>query len=157
MFGLALAEARSSRRKPTSVVAGHLLPGTSAECYSLQPNVQRLVDTGETRWVIITDDQGFRTSRTKIDKHGGGTVLCLGDSFTFGHGVDYEQTFVGLLDADTTVPYRFVNAAIPGHGPVQYEQVLEYLLGNKLDVDRVLVTVFLGNDFTIVFRAKSYG
>ncbi len=113
--------------------------------YTLQTNVERLVDTGESRWTVKSDADGFRVSRN--GSAGGATVLCLGDSFTFGYGVDHEQSFVGLLQSQAGSSARWVNAAVPGFGPVQYVQVLQYLLDRPLTPRYLLVGTFVGNDF----------
>ena len=86
---------------------------------ALQPNIMHTVDTGETLWTIYTDDHGFRVGKNHaFRKADGPLVLVLGDSFTFGHGVNYADSFVGLLESKTK--RRFVNAGVPGYGPVQY-------------------------------------
>lgn len=115
--------------------------------YTIQQNVDESVDTGETRWRCITDADGFRVSASPPAKQAHGSVLCLGDSFTFAHGVDHEESFVGLLDANPSVPFRFINAGMLGYGPVQYLQILRLQLEQGLAPAQVLVAVFLGNDF----------
>ena len=74
-------------------------------------------------------------------------TLCLGDSFLFGHGVDHEQSFVGRLQHDHVGDMDYVNAGVPGYGPVQYRRVLEYRLQQGPPPDRLLIATFLGNDF----------
>src|SRR5690606_5372855 len=73
-------------------------------------------------------------------------VLVLGDSFTFGHGVDYERTFVASLAAREP-ELRFVNEGVPGYGPVQYRQLLELALARGTRPRAVFVVLFVGNDF----------
>ena len=117
------------------------------------PNLERLIDTGESQWVIATDERGFRVAPQPAAGEGSpeppmrATVLALGDSFTFGHGVNYEDSFVGQL-AQRERDLRYVNTALPGYGPVQYRQILERELSrNGQDVGLLLVGTFLGNDF----------
>jgi hypothetical protein len=76
-----------------------------------------------------------------------GEVWCLGDSFTFGHGVDYDQSYVGLLSADVKPRWHFCNTAVPGYGPVQYRQLLQYHLDRGSQPSAVLVGTYVGNDF----------
>lgn len=115
--------------------------------YDLEPSVTRFVDTGETRWWIHTDAEGHRVERPGAagDEDERPAVLVLGDSFTFGQGVDYERTFVSALAARAP-SLRFVNAGVPGHGPVQYRQRLELELARGLRPREVFVVFFVGND-----------
>ncbi len=80
-----------------------------------QPDVETIIDTGETRWTVYTDTNGFRTAQDLAVDPGRPLALALGDSFTFGVSVDYEQTFVALLEAALGRQYRFLNAGVPGY------------------------------------------
>jgi hypothetical protein len=46
------------------------------------------------------------------------TVLFVGDSYAFGHGLPYEETFVGLA-ATPGFPFQVVNLAVQGYGTDQ--------------------------------------
>ena len=116
--------------------------------YALQPNVERHIDTGESAWSVYTDADGFRCSGKKVTTPPEAqVVLVLGDSFTFGLGVDYEETFAGVLQSSLGSAFRVVNAGVEGYGPRQYNASLAYLLGNGLSPRYVIVATFLGNDF----------
>lgn len=115
--------------------------------YALEPNASVTVDAGESTWTVCTDAQGFRVgcaAQASSDPH---PVLWLGDSFSFGHGVNFEESFVGLLANDPRCHSHQANTSVPGYGPVQYRQTLEYLLGSGLQPRAVLVCTYLGNDF----------
>lgn len=114
--------------------------------YALQPSTTRTAETGETRWTVITDAEGHRVGSLP-QPSGACTDLWLGDSFTFGHGVDYETSFVGQL-ATGKPEIRMVNLAVPGYGPTQYRQVLESELSSGLmHFNRVTTVLYVGNDF----------
>lgn len=115
--------------------------------YRLQPNVDELSDTGETRFRVVTDGEGFRVSPGALAEEAEKTVLWLGDSYTFGQGVDYEESFVGMIAADSEPGVRHVNAGVCGYGPVQYRQLLDHFIEVELPFDVVVVVLFLGNDF----------
>jgi hypothetical protein len=112
---------------------------------ALLPNVEREVDAGEGRWTILTDADGLRIGRAPVAP-GLPLALALGDSFTFGQGVQYEDSFVARLAQDPG-GFRWRNAGHGGYGPQQYRQVLEYLLEQGLDPEILLVGIYLGNDF----------
>lgn len=105
------------------------------------------VDTGETRFRILTDARGFRVGEDGGPASPGKQILWIGDSFTFGQGVDYEHSFVGLVDALSGPAVAHLNSGVNGYGPPQYRAVLEDALGTGLHPDVVVVSVFVGNDF----------
>lgn len=77
----------------------------------------------------------------------------IGDSFTFGQGVDYEDSFAGILDRSQR-GYQVINAAVGAYGPVEYRQALEQELKSGPPPRLVLVTTFLGNDVTDCVRKQ---
>lgn len=113
---------------------------------SLQPDAKAKVATGETDWTVITDADGNRVGQTP-PANTRPTVLWLGDSFAFGHGVDHEQCWIGLLQADPGTGHNHRITAVPGHGPTQYRQLLEDELQRGLKPSSVIAVTFLGNDF----------
>ena len=115
--------------------------------YTLDVNVQSSVSTGESEWTVHTDSHGFRVSSVPDVEPDLPVALALGDSFAFGQGVNYEQSFVGRLNGMGGRKIRYINAAVGGYGPTQYWNVLKYLLDDGLSPNRVMVAVYLGNDF----------
>ena len=47
------------------------------------------------------------------------TALFVGDSFTFGHGVTYEESFVGRLAIRADFPFQVVNLGVQAYGTDQ--------------------------------------
>lgn len=84
------------------------------------------------------------------------TVLCLGDSFTFGYLLNWEDTHVArlqaLADRAFGPRYRFVVGAAAGWGTAEMLAYVEEL-GEEVDPDVVLV--FLNHDD--VGRAARHG
>jgi hypothetical protein len=73
-------------------------------------------------------------------------LLALGDSFTFGMGVEAEQTFVQNLE--TEIPGgRLItfNAGVPGYGPAHERVILEEL-ADRVRPDLVVMVLYTGND-----------
>ncbi len=86
------------------------------------------------------NDDGFRGPAGPAPQE---TVTLLGDSFTFGLGVNEGETFADRLNADHPRP-RFFNRGVPGYSTDQ-----ERLLLDELPAElrrRVLLVVYLGND-----------
>jgi len=101
--------------------------------YSISPNAFRQPDHSDTE-----------------NRH---LWAVLGDSFTFGFGVEDNETFVERLNeqaASTPVDpasetMRFVNLGVPGYSTDQQVLLLERELP-RFKVQGVLLCVYLGND-----------
>jgi len=89
-----------------------------------------------------TDDRGFRQSSPDVNKNQ--IVALVGDSFTFGLGVDDAKTFtVQLNQLDQSRSY--LNFGVPGYSTDQQLLMLEpEILSRRPDV--VVLFFYLGND-----------
>ncbi len=75
-------------------------------------------------------------------------VLMLGDSFTFGSGVELKETFAKILEMQMKNNGRnaeVINFGVPGTELSEYYARLKYK-GVKYEPDAVVVGLFLGND-----------
>lgn len=90
------------------------------------------------------NSMGFRQS-SAYDAKGKRKVAMVGDSFTFGQGVNDQETFIERINMDSELDYTCFNFAIPGYSTDQ-----ELLLIQKnilrFSPEFILVVVFLGND-----------
>ena len=88
----------------------------------MRPNIDLLLEHPEHTWRLTTflnyPGAGFRGNLTKRPVVG----VAVGDSFTFGHGVDIEQTWTELLSE--MIGKNIVNLGVGGYGPPQYTKVL---------------------------------
>jgi hypothetical protein len=117
--------------------------------YVNQSNLDQVIDIGESQFRIVTDANGFRIGEQAAGNNAEATegvrrVLALGDSFTFGNAVNYEDSFVGLLNGEPTL--HVTNTGVGGYGPKQYLGVLQHELDHGRRPDVVLVSIFAGND-----------
>ena len=70
---------------------------------------------------VYTDENGYRVGSkkniniNKVNKEN--TIVFLGDSFTYGLGVNYEDSIVGILEKKE-INYNTLNLAVPGYSPV---------------------------------------
>jgi lysophospholipase L1-like esterase len=84
-------------------------------------------------------------------------VLFLGDSFTYGTGVNDDQTFAAQIEKNLRagqVSVEVLNAGCPGKG-TDYELKCFQTLGRKFHPD-LTVLAFVGNDFQDNARGEYY-
>jgi hypothetical protein len=84
-------------------------------------------------------------------------VLMLGDSFTYGLGVNDDQTFAALVEKELKAEHLSVevlNAGCPGKG-TDYELKLFQTVGRQFHPD-LTVLCFFGNDFQDNERGEYY-
>ena len=95
------------------------------------------------------NSQGLRGSREYGPKRPGTCrVLLLGDSFTYGFGVNDDQTFAHHLEQylrQRNLPAEVINAGNPGKG-TDYELKVFQTMGVQLHPD-LTVLCFFPNDF----------
>ena len=106
---------------------------------------------------VKTNAQGLRDENILSPAEGQQTILFLGDSFTFGHGVEVAQRFDTLLDAklNTEQPqYRLINTGVQGWGTLQQTRYAQDHF-EEFNPDIVVIT-FCRNDpsDTTYFRKK---
>ncbi|HLC40923.1 MAG TPA: SGNH/GDSL hydrolase family protein [Methylomirabilota bacterium] len=95
------------------------------------------------------DAMGLRTVVRRIQARADFVVLLLGDSFTYGVGVDDDQTFASVLQANLDgagLRVRVVNAGNPGKGTDYAVRFLE-VYGRVFRPD-LTVLGFFANDFS---------
>ena len=73
-------------------------------------------------WKVSINSLGFRGPELDLDTPGVLRILLLGDSFTFGYGVEYEQTFGNRLEqnlSEAGISNIVINAGVTGWGTLQ--------------------------------------
>jgi hypothetical protein len=114
------------------------------------PNQQgRQRHPGVYDFTFSNNSQGFRGSRKYgARKPGEARVLLLGDSFTYGLGVNDDQTYAHRLEQalrQGDLAAEVINAGCPGKG-TDYALKLFQTVGVQLQPE-VTVLGFFGNDF----------
>ena len=149
LFTLLLAEAalrllgygREGQGSPWYAGGNHpryLFQPAEVSGYTLRPNFQgwQVAPGREFAVRTVIDSRGLRDHRHTAPPRP--LVLALGDSMTFGEGVQVEQTFSALLEARTGI--QVVNAGVPGYGSPQMLARFRGL-SRSLRPDLVLVTL----------------
>jgi hypothetical protein len=76
--------------------------------------------------VYTIDSTGLRMSPPYNEDNGKGAILFFGGSFTFGSGVNDEETMPYAVGVKTNGEYHVYNFAFRGYGPHQMLSALEY-------------------------------
>ncbi|OGL46982.1 MAG: hypothetical protein A2W05_00990, partial [Candidatus Schekmanbacteria bacterium RBG_16_38_10] len=103
------------------------------------------------RVAINTNSIGLRDREFGEKKQGVFRILVVGDSQTFGHGIEAEDTYPKVLERllAKNIPNKkieVINAGVGGYCTFQEFQYLKES-GFALEPDLVLVGFFIGNDF----------
>ena len=90
----------------------------------------------------ITDSYGFRNSSVKKhQKKYERSILFIGDSFTEGIGLNFEDTFVGIIKKTLSKEnIEVFNAARSSYSPIIYYKKIKFLIENeKIRFDEAII------------------
>lgn len=104
---------------------------------------------GERNYKIITNSLGFKDSQchqvplSVPNKR----ILFIGDSFTEGIGINYDDTFVGRIGRQLkSINIEVLNAAVRGYSPKLYYLKTKFLIENLgLKFDELFVFIDLSD------------
>jgi hypothetical protein len=95
-----------------------------------------------------TNSQGFRDRERTIERTSSAPrIIALGDSFVWGAGVSYDETFVTLLENALRAMYsgaEVINLGVSGFQADEYLSLLEWH-GIRFLPDLVLLNLYVGN------------
>lgn len=100
-------------------------------------------------YTIFTNSLGFKdgSSRNILLQSENHRILFMGDSFTEGVALDYENTFVGMIDAELKKrKVEVLNAGRGSYSPIIYWRKIKYLIEDVgLKFDEVVVFIDIGD------------
>jgi hypothetical protein len=109
--------------------------------YELKKNCSKK-DQFKTSFPIVnvyTDEFGMRVGKNHITKKNKDNILVFGDSFTFGVGLEYEDTFIGILQKKLS-DFNFYNHAVGSYSPsVHYYRLKKTLSKNNIVPKKIIV------------------
>ena len=111
--------------------------------HGLIPNQDTKNKWGDKEFDIFTNSLGFKDGiNRKVPVHSQKKrILFIGDSFTEGVGMSWEESFVGLLD-NATPEIDILNAGVVSYSPKLHYLKLKYLIETiSLKIDEVYVLV----------------
>jgi lysophospholipase L1-like esterase len=112
------------------------------------PNLTESFDMHDFKTVESTNSLGLREREFPLAKSDKLRVVAIGDSFTYGWGVNLEDTWCKQLEKrllDDGLDVEVINLGKPAAGPFDYAWIAETLLP-LLQPDLVLVGVLVGDD-----------
>lgn len=116
----------------------------------LKRNISVMADGwGRTPVLVRTNSHGLRDEAIALEKPEDTTrILVIGDSYTFGTGVNASQRYTDILERRLNRAFdqrvQVINAGVPGWGMENYHAFLEQY-GTAFDPD-VVVIAFIMND-----------
>ena len=136
--------ARMLQNEPAMFRPSDVLP------YELRPGYVGRLKRGQYDVGIRIDGQGYRSPEFSPDAKRPVRILAVGDSFTFGWGVEaeeaYPQRLERLLAAQFGADVEVINAGFAaGYSPDTYYLFLKKR-GMLLNPDLIVVGFFVGND-----------
>ena len=100
--------------------------------HAIMPNIDKVEKWGgQISKRIITNSIGFfdkknrKVLKTNPQKK---RILLIGDSFIEGSGLDYKDTFAGLLDNHLGNNYEILNSALGSYSPSIYFKKTQHYL-----------------------------
>ena len=98
---------------------------------------------------VLTDKNGYRFSgKKKLPNKK--NIVFLGDSFTYGFGVKFEDSFPGLVEKRIK-NYNIYNLGVPSYGAQKYNYTFKKFLKKK-GVSKVFLTLDLTDVYDSAFR-----
>lgn len=122
------------------------LPGTMELIFP--PNAEQSYESVDFKYTAHINSIGLRDHEIPKDRGKTFRVLAIGDSYTYGWGVEIEQTWLKQLEERLRrdgVEVETINAAKPGWGPPDYAKLAERIIP-ILRPDLVVVGMLEGND-----------
>ncbi len=144
---------RATGHFPTNITEG--IFEQNGNSYKLKKNITKIIHTPSYTYTVHTNSWGFRDnrpgSRELAGKH---FFVFLGESLTFGNGVDYEQSFVGVFaQRAKNHGIEVLNMAVGGHHFHEQVNILvDFVESTLLKPTKVIVcfSPMLILDFDIV-------
>jgi len=106
------------------------------------------INTTEYKTIISINSLGIRNSEIYPKREGEYRILCLGDSFTFGLGVNDDSAYPKVLERilkKEDEKFSVINCGGQPYAGTCYNLLLNK--GLELKPDLVVLQVFIGNDF----------
>ncbi len=93
---------------------------------------------------LYTDEFGLRTGQNTKKNPNYKNILVFGDSFTFGVGLEYENTYAGIIDTEMK-DYNLYNFGVGSYAPSVHLYKLNEAIKNNIVPNKILVFLDLSD------------
>ncbi|MEM2146279.1 MAG: hypothetical protein QW279_13025, partial [Candidatus Jordarchaeaceae archaeon] len=131
---------RATGHVPTNITEG--IFEQSENSYRLKKNMTKIIHAPSYTYRVHTNSWGFRDSITgRRELAGKSFFVFLGESLTFGNGVDYERSFVGIFARKAKDHHiEVLNMAVGGHHfREQFNILVDFIESTLLEPTKVIV------------------
>lgn len=144
MLGKQFINSYQEQKKQNSTIEKGLMQIDEQLGWKISSNWQGKHHSFDYRVEYGTNEQGFRTG-TGEPLNTNEKITVLGDSLSFGYGVNNRETFSQQLQISTGTAVS--NASVPGYSTdQQYLQLKTLLSQAKLDISTVILSINLNDD-----------
>ena len=124
--------------------------------HDLRPMASFYDHWGYEKYQIFTNNLGFKDKNNRKINFKNRNLLFIGDSFTEGVGIKYEDTFVGLIESklkEKNDNIEVLNAGVQSYSTSIYLAKIYYLLNiKKLPITDIVVVVSGGDIFDDAYK-----
>lgn len=109
--------------------------------HDLSKNYRVIDSWGKTNYMLCTDENGFKISCNASHKSlKNFDVAFIGDSFTEGIGLEYEETFMGQISMSRP-ELKIANLGVSSYSPSIYFSKVNFLLEHGITFKELVVYV----------------
>lgn len=112
------------------------------------PNRQTFYQTPEYSCLAETNNLGFRGKKTHHKKKSKYRIVIIGDSFTYGWGLNFEETWPYLIEKklkENNINAEVLNLGVPGGNSTIYKKIAQRALP-YLKPDLTIIAIEQGGD-----------
>lgn len=121
-----------------------------------KPNAEGIYAMSDSKTQIEINSKGIRDKSYDYKKPEGiKRIVVLGDSFTWGYGVEEKNIFTEILEDELFKNIQVINMGVSGYGSDQELLFLEEE-GIMYNPDLVVVAFYVGNDITNNINSIQY-
>ena len=124
--------------------------------HDFRPNASFYDVWGYERYKIFTNNLGFKDKSNRKISFKNRNILFIGDSFTEGVGIKYDETFVGIIEKKLKKKYddiEILNAGVQSYSTSIYLSKIYHLVERKkLPITDIVIMVSGGDIFDDYFK-----
>ena len=117
--------------------------------HHLKKNLETTDIFNKKKYKIITNSLGFRDKKIRNVEYisNGRRLVFIGDSFTFGSLLDYENTFVGKIDKEMSANFdkfkidEVINMGVPSDTPIIYYHKIKFYIDAGFEFSDLVVFI----------------